>query len=205
MTNKEFLKQWRESGREELVAVPTPETIDDATRSITILWYTGASVPRYDWWSDSTYTLEFDLAGADLSYLNNKAPVCDNHRLSRVEDQLGVVVKAWQETNNYLARLQFSMHTDLDRLWDDIKRGIVSKFSMGVELLETTDIRDQNEKLLRRTATLWRPFELSVAPIPADWGTATLKRALEAPPTDAERLARAAYAYRQRALTISKF
>ncbi len=204
ITNKDFLKQWRESGREELLAVPTPDTIDDATRSIDVVWFTGAAVPRYDWWSDSTYTLQFNLDGADLSYLNNKAPVCDNHRLARVQDQLGAVVRAWRDANNFLARLQFSMHTDLDRLWDDIKRGIVSKFSMGVELLQLTDKRDGNDKLITRTADVWRPFELSVAPIPADWGTATLKaEKIGPPPNIDEILARAAHAYRARQIALT--
>jgi hypothetical protein len=62
----------------------------------------------------------------------------------------------------------------LDGLWQDIKDRIVSKFSMGVEILEASDQRNTAGALVLRLATKWRPFEISLAPIPADFGTTTL-------------------------------
>lgn len=166
---------------EQLAAAIAPSTADPSTRRVDCVFYTGAAVARYSP-AEGAYTLRFDPRGADLSLFNGGAPVCDNHSMTRVEDQLGVVVKAWREDGKFLARLQFRRSTELtgprpkaDALWQDIQDGIVSKFSMGVELDEFTDTRDpKTNKLQMRTATKWKPFELSIAPIPADFGTTTL-------------------------------
>lgn len=201
MNPREFLKQWREGGRDEMLALPKPESINAENRTIDIVWFTGADVPRYDWWTDSKYTLRFNLDGADLTYLNNNAPVCDNHMMYSVEDQLGRTARAWRENNNFLATLQFSKRQKCADLWGDIQDGIVSKFSMGVELMEVEDTRNDRGQLTMRTAVKWRPFELSVAPIPADWGTATLSGApalIE--PSDTESMA--AYLSRARQIEI---
>lgn len=178
--NKEWLKQWESQGRVELAADIAPSTADPEKRTIDCVFFTGVDVPRYSW-SEGSYMLRFDPKGADLSLFNGGAPVCDNHWMSSVEDQLGVVIKAWKDGSNYLARLQFRRSTEMtgprpkaDGLWQDIQDGIVSKFSMGVELVEFTDTRDKDSKLQMRTAMKWKPFELSIAPIPADFGTTTL-------------------------------
>jgi len=204
MNDKEFLKTWRTSGREELAAQITPESVNEELRSVDICWFTGIDVSRYDWWNDAEYMLSFDPKGADLSILNARAPVCDNHSMYSVDDQKGVVLKAWEKKGSYLATIQLKRSTpatgprpEIDGLWQDIKDGIVSKFSMGVELLETVDTRDKNDKLVNRTATKWRPFEISIAPIPADNGTTTLSKSTILPPNFATTLA-----FRQREVEV---
>lgn len=180
MDQTNFVRQWREAGKRELFAAVTPSTINDEERTVDIVWFTGIDVPRYSW-SEGSYTLRLDPKGADLSRLKSGAPVCNNHWMVDVEDQLGVVLDAWKDGANYLATLKFKRSTektgprpDCDGLWQDIKDGIVGKFSMGVELLKIEDTREKDGVLKLRTATHWRPFELSVAPIPADPGTQTM-------------------------------
>lgn len=177
---RDWLRKWNESGREELVAQLTPESANDEQRTIDIIWFTGIDVPRYSW-VDGPYVLKFDPKGADLSLLNNRAPVCDNHFAWSIDDQLGSVDKAWIKDGKYCATVRFKRSTDLtgprprvDGLWQDIKDGIHSKFSMGVEILESTEKRDKDGKLTEKTALKWRPFEISSACIPADFGTTTL-------------------------------
>jgi hypothetical protein len=171
--NAEQLKAWREAGREFLSAAPS--SINDEQRTVDVCWFTGADISRVDWWTGDTYTLRFDPAGADLSLLNSGAPVMDDHSYyDGAAGQMGRVEKAWKDGTNYLGTLRFSKRAEVDGLWQDIKDKIVTKFSMGVELLETVETRDSSGKLTMRTATKWRPFELSVAPIPADFGTTTL-------------------------------
>lgn len=183
MNKDEFLKQWHELKREELTAQIAPESANDEQRTVDVIFFTGADVDRYSW-IEGAYILKFDPAGADFSLLNNGAPICDNHWMSSVEDQKGRVDKAWMDSPGkppYKATLRFKRSTELtgkrpdcDGLWQDVKDGIVSKFSMGVEILESIDQRDKNGQLEVRTATSWRPFEISLAPIPADYGTTTL-------------------------------
>jgi hypothetical protein len=172
----ESLSKWRESGKEELSAQLAPQTLNRAERTVDVVWFTGTDVPRHSW-VDGPYLLKFDPRGADLSLLNNGAPVLDNHWSSGASDQKGRVERAWTENGLYKATLRFSQRPEVDGLWRDIADGIVTKFSMGVEIIEMTDHRDTDGKLKVRTARKWRPFELSIAPIPADFGTTTLAAA----------------------------
>lgn len=175
MISKEQLKQWRESGREFLAMGMMPESVKEDERTVDCLWFSGADVSRVDWWTGEQYMLAFDPAGADLSLLNNGAPVLDDHsKWDGCAGQMGKVERAWEDGGKYYATLRFSKRPECDGMWTDIRDGILTKFSMGVELLETTEQRDKAGKLVLKTATKWRPFELSVTPIPADFNTTTL-------------------------------
>ncbi len=172
----ETLKRFFESGKDALSAQLTPETLNEDRRTVDVVWFTSMDVPRYDWRNDEVYFRRFDPKGVDLSLLNNGAPVADNHWIMSATDQLGKVVKAWQDGKNYLGTLQFSKGARVSELWQDIKDKIVTKFSMGVEILESTDMARKDGDPLVKLATSWRPFEISIAPLPADFGTTTLTR-----------------------------
>lgn len=60
-------------------------------------------------------------------------------------------------------------------MWMDLQDGIASKFSMGVEMLDVQDLAQQKGEKLVRVAKRWRPYEISIAPVPADFGTTTLR------------------------------
>lgn len=170
----DFLKQFLESGRDALAAQITPESINNDQRTVDVIWFTGIDVSRYDWRNDEVYLRRFDPKGVDLSLLNNGAPVADNHCIYSAEDQKGCVEKAWVDGKNYLGTLRFSKRAEVDGLWQDIKDKIVTKFSMGVDILESMDLARKDGQPLVKMATKWRPFEISVAPLPADFGTTTL-------------------------------
>lgn len=197
--DKEQLKVFRQAGREFLSAMvaPAPDgpaTADDATRTVDVCWFTGIDVPRMDWWSGDMYMLRLPPEGADLSVLNSGAPVLDHHMTydGASGSQKGKVEKAWMaDSGNYLATLRFKRSTEqtgprpeLDGLWQDIKDGVITKFSMGVELLETVEQKDAAGKLITKTASKWRPFEISLEPIPADFGTTTLSAVPPGPRSD---------------------
>ena len=62
---------------EEISFVPT--TLDADERTVDVVWYGGATVPRTDPDTGDEYMLQLDMAGARLDRLNNGAPVFDNH------------------------------------------------------------------------------------------------------------------------------
>ena len=167
----------RMQGKEFLSADMPLESLNAEKRTVDIIFFTSIDVPRVDWWTGAPYILRFDPAGADLSLLNNGAPVFDNHSSwSGAAAQKGKVERGWRDGKNWKATLRFSKRKSVDELWGDIEDQIVTKFSMGVETLEiekTTEVKDGKEVRLR-VAKKWRPFEISVAPIPADFGTTTL-------------------------------
>lgn len=176
----ERLKAWEQMRRTELLAPVLPESVNDEQRTIDIVWFSGIDVERFSW-IEGVYTLRFDPKGVDLSILNFGAPILDSHLNFSLDDQRGVVERAWHDKGKYLATIRMQRSTEVtgprpkaDALWQDIKDKIVSKFSMGVTILEMTDKRDKDGKLTLRTATKWQPFEISIAPIPADNNTTTL-------------------------------
>jgi phage major head subunit gpT-like protein len=139
---------------------------------VDIVFFTGVDVPRMDFWTGEKYLLKFNPKGADLSLLNNGAPVLDNHNLDGSASQKGVVEKAWQDGEKFKATLRFSKRENVNDLWGDIQDRIITKFSMGVEFLTLKNTEEKGLKI--RTAEAWRPFELSIAPVPADFGTTIL-------------------------------
>jgi len=162
-----------------------PETAKEDDRTVDCLFFSGADVARVDYWTGEPYTLRFDSKGADLSLLNNNAPVLDSHSTwEGCAGQIGKVERAWEDGGKYFATLRFSKRADpkCEGIWVDIRDGILTKFSMGVELVETVDERDKSGKLLTRMATKWRPFEISVVSVPADFSTTTLSAERGAPP-----------------------
>lgn len=157
----------------EFLSAPLLSSVDSEKRTVDCIFFTGIDVPRVDYWTGDKYTLRFDPKGADFSLLNNGAPVLDNHSSwSGAADQKGRVEKAWKDGKDYKATLRFSKRAEVDGLWGDIQDGIVTKFSMGVRILKEEKFNEKNEEI--RLAKQWQPFELSVAPIPADFGTTTL-------------------------------
>jgi phage major head subunit gpT-like protein len=157
----------------EFLAGQNVSSINSEKRTVDIIFFTGADIPRMDFWTGEKYVLRFDPSGADLSLLNNGAPVLDNHNLwDGSVSQKGVVEKAWRDKKDFKATLRFSKRGSVNDLWSDIEDRIVTKFSMGVEILKVKKTEENDLKM--RIAEEWRPFELSVAPIPADFGTTTL-------------------------------
>jgi len=167
---------------EFMAASIPPETLNAEKRTVDCIFYTGIDVSRYDFWKNEKYIRRFDPKGADLSFLNNGAPVLDNHSAwEGSASQKGKVEKAWMDGTGYKASLRFSRRKEIDGLWQDIQDGIVNKFSMGTEILEekkfTEDPTPGAEPITIRLATKWRPFEISLTPLPADFNTTTLNRA----------------------------
>jgi hypothetical protein len=187
MMNAEQLKEWQKSGHEALSAQTRPETLNTEDRTVDVVWFTGIDVPRVNLWTGETYILRFDPKGLDLSKLNNGAPVLDDHDdLDGVNGQKGVVMKAWVEGNQYLATLRFSKRPEVDGIWQDIQDKIIQKFSMGTEILEKQDVSAKGDKVKTILATKWTPFEISMAPLPADFSTTTLsaQNVLDPAPTE---------------------
>jgi hypothetical protein len=173
--NLEQLKESQKCGREMLSAQMKPETLNADERTVDIVWFTGIDVPRMNLWTGEPYILRFDPKGLDLSNLNNGAPVLDDHNdTNGVNGQMGVVQKAWVDGNDYMATLRFSKRPEVDGIWQDVQDKIIQKFSMGTEILEKQDITAKGDKTKTVLATKWRPYEISMAPIPADFGTTTL-------------------------------
>lgn len=116
------------------------------------------------WGYDGTPAL-LDMAGADLSLLNSgRAPLLLDH-CQDFGSVVGVVERAWIEGDAAFAAVRFAGSVARGReAWELVREGVLSNVSMGFSLLRVADADPR-----RCRVRWWRPFELSLCAVPADW------------------------------------
>jgi HK97 family phage major capsid protein/HK97 family phage prohead protease len=105
--------------------------------------------------------LSHDGAAADLSRLNDGAPLLFNHNPDKV---VGVVERAWidgKDKRGY-AKVRFSRNPFAKEVLADVQDGILRGISFGYA------IDKMEERAGDFVATKWSPHEISVVSIPAD-------------------------------------
>ena len=154
-------------------AVFVPATLNEADRTVEVVWTTGAKVRRYDFWEGRAYFEELDLSpeAVDLSRLNAGAPLLNAHRASDTADVVGVVEKSWLTPTEGRAIVRFSARADVAPLLADVKDGILRNISVGYSVEKYLVTEEGDSKTYR--AAHWTPMELSLVPIPADAGAGT--------------------------------
>jgi HK97 family phage major capsid protein/HK97 family phage prohead protease len=105
--------------------------------------------------------LSHDTAAADLSRLNDGAPLLFNHNPDKV---VGVVERAWINNNDKrgYAKVRFSRNAFAKEVLADVQDGILRGISFGYA------IDKMEERSGNFVATNWSPHEISVVSIPAD-------------------------------------
>lgn len=151
-----------------LASAVTPKSFDASKRTFEVQFYSGATVPRYDFWKDEEYDLTFDMspAAVDLSRFKAGAPLIKDHYAS-IDNTVGVVEDAWLDGGKGYAKIRLSQRDDVAPLAQDIESGIIRNVSMGAASLEEQPTRDKSGRK-HILVTKWMPMELSLVPIPAD-------------------------------------
>jgi len=106
--------------------------------------------------------LSHDRGAADLSRLNDGAPLLFNHDPDRV---IGVVERAYidDKSRRGYARVRFSRNEFAQEILRDVQDGILRNVSFGYSI-EKMEERSSGDFV----ATSWKSLELSVVAIPAD-------------------------------------
>lgn len=176
-----------------------PTTLDDKNRTVDVVWYTGATVPRTDPQTYQPYMLRLDMNGCRMDRLNAGAPFFDNHMtgtdyashsagLAGSRAQLATVQKAWSEGPVGKATLKFDAKKDdddeddpSDDMFEGIKSGKFRNLSFGTWIydkkLESSTTDAAGNKMDSYVATDWEPYEISQANVPADFNTEFLTAA----------------------------
>ena len=105
--------------------------------------------------------LSHDPGAADLSRLNDSAPLLFNHDPNKV---IGVVERAWidgKKRRGY-ASVRFSRNSFAQEVLADVKDGVLRNVSFGYS------INQMEERNGDDVATSWSPMEVSLTTIPAD-------------------------------------
>lgn len=132
--------------------------INEEDRTVEVSFSSEEPVERYF----GTEILDHKPESVDLSRLNNKAAVLEDHD----GPQVGVVLGAKIENGRGMAKLKFSSVGRGAEIWQDIVDGIRSNISFGYQLRNLTREKDTEEPTYRSFD--WLPFEISVVSTPAD-------------------------------------
>ena len=146
-------------------------TVSEDERSIEFPFSSEFPVARYF----GNEVLQHDERSADLSRLNDSAPLLFNHDPDKV---IGVVERAWidgQKKRGY-ATVKFSRNAFAQEVLADVRDGVLRNVSFGYAI---NDMEQRGSGDF--VATSWAPYEISVVSIPAD-PTVGVGRSLETDP-----------------------
>lgn len=153
-------------------AAVTPRSWNAETRTVEVIFSTGAPVQRYDWMSGRSYmeVLEVSEDAVDLQRLNAGAPVLDTHGSWSLGSVVGVVERAWVANGEGRAILRFSTRDDVAPIVADVAAGIIRNVSVGYwsDRVDVTAATQESPEI--RTVRRWTPGEISLVPVPADAG-----------------------------------
>lgn len=145
-----------------------PRTLNEAARTVEVVWSTGAAVRRRDMAGEFMELLSMDPAHVNMGRLRG-APVLDAHQRTGVRQVLGTVLNATVDGTEGRATLQFSSRPDVAPIWDDVRAGILRHVSVGYTVEKWQQGTDATG-LRSLTAVEWTPYEISFVPVPADAG-----------------------------------
>lgn len=144
-------------------------SFNEETNEIDLIVSTGQRGKRWSW--NGTYFEELEISERAIRlerFGNGAAPVLKDHRNS-IERQIGVVVKAWVEGANLMAKVRLSDSDEDKGLVEKIKSGIIRNVSVGynVHKYEEQQVEEGETPIYR--AVDWEPAEVSFVAIPFDY------------------------------------
>lgn len=165
-----------------------PQSIDDESRTVEVVFSTGAAVRRWRWVrnfdvEEYEQALEISESAIDAEFLNSgAAPFLDAHNSQSLDAVLGVIEEGSlviYEGKEARVRVRFDDTEIAERRFRSVKNGILRNVSVGFNIDQNEITREADEKtnaVEQLTATRWTPLEISQVPIGADQG-ATVREA----------------------------
>ncbi|MEM7223004.1 MAG: prohead protease/major capsid protein fusion protein [Pseudomonadota bacterium] len=143
-----------------------PGSIDEANRTVRVVFSTGSEVQRRDLEGPFIERLSLAEGHVNLAPLRG-ASVLNSHRQQDLHDVLGTVEEAWTDGAKGWARIKISARSDVEPIWQDIKAGIIKSVSCGYTVQRWRDDRQADGRRVR-IAEQWTPRELSFVAVGAD-------------------------------------
>ncbi|MGH8431734.1 MAG: prohead protease/major capsid protein fusion protein, partial [Solimonas sp.] len=144
---------------QQRAASVAPSTFNKADRTVEVVWTTGARVRRRSWDGSYDEELVVDASAIDLIRLNTGgAPVLNTHSSWSLQDQIGIVERAWIANGEGRAILRLSEREEVAGIVRDIEAGLIKNISVGYNV---------------------RKYEIISAGNRTDGGTVPLYRAID--------------------------
>jgi len=166
-TPQQIVDEVRATGEVLHRAADIADAYDKEGRTLALAFASETPVDR--WYGKEI--LSCDPADVDMSRLKNRAPLLMHHDPTF---QIGAIQKASVDADRVCrAVAKLSKRKAVEGIVGDIEDGIVSKVSVGYELIEakgdSKEVDDKGEPTGARTITWrWRPLEVSLVSVPAD-------------------------------------
>lgn len=146
-----------------------PETINAETRTVDVVFSTGADVQRMNFRGER-YVERLSMAetSVDLRRLKAGASVLDSHERYSLRSVIGVVENARIENGKGIATLRLSNRSEVDPIWQDVQSGILRNVSVGYSVDELKRIDEEIDGVPVIEVTRWTPQEISFVSVPAD-------------------------------------
>lgn len=151
------------ANRQHRTATITRQPETDTDRTITLSVSSEEPYARY--WGIEI--LGHAAGEVRLERMENGAPLLRDHRAT-VESQVGRVTKAWLEDSRLMVNAEMDETEDGERTLGRIKRGELTKVSVGYEIYALEETRGEADGPTTYRVTDWEPSEVSLVAIPAD-------------------------------------
>lgn len=156
-------------------AAVAPDTFDTKARTVEITWSTGARALKRPWFSDP-FLEELDLREESirLDRINAGGPVLDSHARWSLENQIGVVERAWVASPEEMrALVRFGVRDEVEWVRREVEAGTFQNISFGYWVWRYLEVGQTDEEVPILRAVDWEPFEISFLPVPADFEAGT--------------------------------
>lgn len=153
-------------------AVVEPSSLNEAERTVDVVWTTGARVLRG--YFDQFYEeLSLDPKHVRMERLNSgNTPFLDSHDAS-THSTIGVVTSARLQKGRGVATVRFlkrGVDEVADKVFQKIQDGILRNISVGYRTYKAEKVEGGDTTIPVFRAIDWEPYELSVVPMGADAG-----------------------------------
>ncbi len=150
-------------------------SINDESRTVDLVWTTGAKGLRSGWDGQYYEELSLDPSAVDMSRLQSGAPLLDAHESFSTDAVIGVVERASVDGTQGTATVRFAKDARSEAIFQKVKDKILRNVSVGYSVQEYTNVSDKEDKVPTYRATRWQPAELSIVPIGFDAGAQVRK------------------------------
>ena len=143
-----------------------PTTFNPTARTVDVIFSTGAEVRRHDYEGPFGERLSMAPEAVDLTDFIG-GPVLNSHNRYDVNSVLGTVEAASVDGKRGVATVRFGFGDAAETLAKNVQAGIVRSVSIGYTVAEHKVEKD-SAGVRTKTATRWKPVELSFVAVPAD-------------------------------------
>lgn len=149
------------------------ETLDQAARTVEVMWSSGIAVKRYSW-DEGFYMEELSMQPKHLRLdrFETGMSLLDAHESWSMKSRLGTVVPGSVRIagGKGYATIKFSKNEMGETIFRDLIDGHPVQISVGYKIHSFERIEGKGKELPTFRAIDWEPTELSVVPVPAEPG-----------------------------------